>query len=107
MSTLILEHVPITELPAAWRAQLHGSGFSRVTVRIEEEPQADEASLTQNRKMKQNIIAAAGLRDEAVSLEPIKPFDNAVYVNDFSRLHQVAGFGMRVHQHSCTKPPRH
>lgn len=48
MSTLILEHVPITELPAAWRAQLHGSGFSRVTVRIEEEPQADEASLTQN-----------------------------------------------------------
>lgn len=48
MSTLILEHVPITELPAAWRAQLHASGVSRVTVRIEEETQADEASLTQN-----------------------------------------------------------
>ena len=48
MSTLILEHIPITELPAAWRAQLHASGVSRVTVRIEEEIQADQSTLTQN-----------------------------------------------------------
>jgi hypothetical protein len=48
MSTLILEHIPVTELPAAWRAQLHASGASRVTVRIDEEAQADEPTLTQN-----------------------------------------------------------
>lgn len=48
MSTLILEHVPIMELPLAWRAQLHAKGVSRVTVRIEEEPQAEPATLTQN-----------------------------------------------------------
>jgi hypothetical protein len=48
MSTLILEHIPVTELPAAWRAQLHASGASCVTVRIEEEIQADPSTLTQN-----------------------------------------------------------
>lgn len=37
MNTVVIEHVAINELPAAWRAQLHGTSNTRVTVRIEEE----------------------------------------------------------------------
>lgn len=53
MSTLILEHVPVTELPAAWQAQLHAQlharPAARVTVRIEQEAAPDEvATMTDN-----------------------------------------------------------
>lgn len=53
MSTLILEHIPVAELPAAWRAKLQASGDSHVTVRIEqetpgEETPDDQSALTQN-----------------------------------------------------------
>lgn len=37
MSTLVIEHVPVAELPAEWRAKLHAEPAARVTVRIESE----------------------------------------------------------------------
>jgi hypothetical protein len=42
MNAVVLEHVPITELPKAWREKLNRElinvASTRVTVRIEEEP---------------------------------------------------------------------
>ncbi len=46
MNTIVIEHVALNELPAAWRAQLHVAKNTRVTVRIEEE-RADEEHKTQ------------------------------------------------------------
>jgi hypothetical protein len=43
MDTLVIEHVPVAELPLAWRAQLAQSGDARVTVRIEAENEPAEA----------------------------------------------------------------
>ncbi len=40
MSEVVFEHVPVADLPAAWRAKLDKSGDTLVTVRIEEEVQA-------------------------------------------------------------------
>lgn len=37
MNTVIIEHVALNELPAAWRERLAGTFKARVTVRIEEE----------------------------------------------------------------------
>ena len=37
MNTVVIEHVELNELPAAWRAQLPVAPNARVTVRIEEE----------------------------------------------------------------------
>lgn len=37
MNTVVIEHVALSELPAAWRAQLPVTSNARVTVRIEEE----------------------------------------------------------------------
>jgi hypothetical protein len=37
MNPIVIEHVPIVELPLAWRAQLMSSVETYVTVRIEEE----------------------------------------------------------------------
>ena len=37
MNTVVIEHVALNELPAAWRAQFHVSKNTHVTVRIEEE----------------------------------------------------------------------
>lgn len=37
MNTVVIKHVALNELPAAWRAQLHVAKNTRVTVRIEEE----------------------------------------------------------------------
>ena len=37
MNTVVIEHVALNELPAAWRAQLPVASNARVTVRIEEE----------------------------------------------------------------------
>ena len=40
MNAIVIEHVPVAELPAAWRAKLAKSTDALVTVRIEEEAQA-------------------------------------------------------------------
>jgi hypothetical protein len=40
MNSVVLEHVPVTELPAAWRAKFIESMGATVTIRIEEEIQA-------------------------------------------------------------------
>lgn len=40
MTTVVIEHVALSELPAAWRARLPAIAHSRVTVRIEEEAEA-------------------------------------------------------------------
>ena len=42
MNTLVIEHVALNELPAAWRARLPVSPDARVTVRIEEETAEQE-----------------------------------------------------------------
>ena len=39
MNAVVFEHVPVAELPAAWRAKLAKAGSALVTVRIEEEAQ--------------------------------------------------------------------
>ncbi|MDZ7856441.1 hypothetical protein [Sphaerotilus sp.] len=46
MNTLVIEHVPIADLPPAWRAQLSHTAMShaRVTVRIENETPAEVAN---------------------------------------------------------------
>jgi hypothetical protein len=41
MNTIVIEHVPVAELPLAWRAKLAQSADTHVTVRIEEEAPAD------------------------------------------------------------------
>ncbi len=41
MNAIVIEHVPVAELPWAWREKLAQSPNARVTVRIEEEPQSD------------------------------------------------------------------
>jgi hypothetical protein len=44
MNAIVIEHVPVAELPAAWRAQLAAVSEAHVTVRIEEEAQPAAAS---------------------------------------------------------------
>ena len=39
MNAIVIEHVPVAELPLAWRAKLAKSADAHVTVRIEEEAQ--------------------------------------------------------------------
>lgn len=39
MDPIVIEHVPVAELPPAWRAKLGKSPDAHVTVRIEEEAQ--------------------------------------------------------------------
>jgi hypothetical protein len=52
MNTVVIEHVQLNELPAAWRAQLDATLNTRVTVRIEEEksvpPQVTQTALVDN-----------------------------------------------------------
>lgn len=40
MNAIVFEHVPVAELPAAWRARLAKTPGTTVTVRIEEEAQS-------------------------------------------------------------------
>jgi hypothetical protein len=40
MNAFVFEHVPVAELPPAWREKLAKASGTLVTVRIEEEPQA-------------------------------------------------------------------
>lgn len=44
MSTIVIEHVNVTDLPETWRARLPAMRASRVTVRIEEETVAPTAA---------------------------------------------------------------
>lgn len=37
MNAIVIEHVPVSELPAAWRSKLGESAHTSVTVRIEAE----------------------------------------------------------------------
>ena len=37
MNAIVIEHVPVSDLPLAWRAKLAQSANTKVTVRIEEE----------------------------------------------------------------------
>ena len=37
MNAIVIEHVPVEELPLAWRERLSSAAEGRVTVRIEEE----------------------------------------------------------------------
>lgn len=43
MNVIVIKHVPVAELPAAWRARLSEAGDARVTVRIETEGEAADA----------------------------------------------------------------
>ena len=40
MNAIVIEHVPVADLPEKWRAKLAKAGNALVTVRIEEEAQA-------------------------------------------------------------------
>ena len=42
MNAIVIEHVPVTELPPQWRAKLAKAAGGTVTVRIEEEAAAIE-----------------------------------------------------------------
>jgi hypothetical protein len=43
MNAIVVEHVPVAELPPAWRARLASISEARVTVRIEAEGEGDSA----------------------------------------------------------------
>lgn len=43
MNAIVIEHVPVAELPEKWRARLTKAGDTLVTVRIEEEAQGAAA----------------------------------------------------------------
>lgn len=44
MNAVVIEHVKVSELPEDWRSRLHAQANARVTVRIEEETEAHEAT---------------------------------------------------------------
>ena len=44
MNAIVIEHVPVADLPAAWRERLAPSAGATVTVRIEREPQPLDAT---------------------------------------------------------------
>jgi hypothetical protein len=44
MNAIVIEHVKVAELPEAWRNMIAKPGNTQVTVRIEEEPIAQETS---------------------------------------------------------------
>ena len=49
MNAIVIEHVTLNELPAAWRDRLLVAPNTRVTVRIEEEPEpTTQAASTEN-----------------------------------------------------------
>jgi hypothetical protein len=53
MNAVVIEHVPVSDLPEAWRAKLAKASGATVTVRIEEE------------------VAAAAASDEYVTDDPL------------------------------------
>lgn len=46
MNTVVIEHVALDDLPAAWQARLSGAFKTRVTVRIEEEIEPDDSVIS-------------------------------------------------------------
>lgn len=51
MNTIVIEHVALNELPAAWRARLLIAPNTRVTVRIEEEAEPATPSTSTDNPM--------------------------------------------------------
>ena len=47
MNAVVFEHVPVAELPQAWRDKLSQAADARVTVRIEEETAGPAPSLAE------------------------------------------------------------
>ena len=47
MNAIVIEHVPVDELPAAWRAKLATLADTHVTVRIEAEAESPAAAPTE------------------------------------------------------------
>ena len=81
MNTIVIEHVSLNDLPAAWRAQLSAKGNltdlndTRVTVRIEQETALDatqpaQTTFTHNPLfgMWQDRVEAANVADYARTL---------------------------------------
>lgn len=48
MNAVVIEHVPVSELPAAWQARLHVASQTKVTIRIEEEADLPASSMVDN-----------------------------------------------------------
>jgi hypothetical protein len=48
MNQIVIEHVPVTELPAAWQARLDPASATRVTIRIEEEADLPASPVANN-----------------------------------------------------------
>jgi len=48
MSTVVIEHVPVTELPAAWQERLEASPAAKVTIRIEPEVGAQASVMVED-----------------------------------------------------------
>lgn len=61
MNAVVFEHVPVSELPAAWRAKLSKAAFARmtqVTVRIEEEEGGGEGAADPPERAPSSAITA-------------------------------------------------
>lgn len=51
MSTVVIEHVPLVDLPAAWRSRFAGLASAQVTVRIDEELETEAVQNVSNNPM--------------------------------------------------------
>jgi len=38
MNAVVIQHVPVSDLPEDWQERINASGSAKVTIRIEEEP---------------------------------------------------------------------
>ena len=56
MNAIVIEHVPVAELPAAWRAKLAAAAGPTVTVRIEAEAEADAAAAGSSDDLSANAV---------------------------------------------------
>jgi hypothetical protein len=43
MNAVVIEHIPVSELPAEWQERLNAPASSKVTVHIEEEVQSTDS----------------------------------------------------------------
>lgn len=85
MNTVVIEHVALDELPAAWRARFPVAPNARVTVRIEEETeQTAQAALADNPLfgMWQDREDTADVAAQARGLRAPRNNDGPVYLDD-------------------------